>query len=148
LDDGPPIFKQDFSCPALLVRMLSSSLILRVRDFHPVSSAFPNCSTSINHNAYQAPPSSLAATLRISIDFFSFGYLDVSVPRVRFCNLCIQSQMTILSYGRVPPFGYLWINARFQLPIAFRRIPRPSSPLTAKASTVCASLLDHIISVN
>ena len=54
--------------------------------------------------------------------------------------------MTILSYGRVPPFGYLWINARFQLPKAFRRIPRPSSPLTAKASTVCASLLDHITS--
>ena len=54
--------------------------------------------------------------------------------------------MTILPYGRVPPFGYLWINARFQLPKAFRRIPRPSSPLTAKASTVCASLLDHITS--
>ena len=55
--------------------------------------------------------------------------------------------MTVLAYSRVPPFGYLWINARFQLPKAFRRIPRPSSPLTAKASTVCASLLDHIISI-
>ncbi len=31
----------------------------------------------------------------------------------------------------VPPFGYLWLNARFQLTKAFRRIPRPSSPLTA-----------------
>ena len=55
--------------------------------------------------------------------------------------------MTILSYSRVPPFGHLWITARFQLPKAFRRIPRPSSPLTAKASTVCASLLDHITSI-
>lgn len=55
--------------------------------------------------------------------------------------------MTILTYGRVPPFGHLWLNARFQLTRAFRRIPRPSSPLTAKASTVCASLLDHIISI-
>ena len=27
---------------------------------------------------------------------------------------------------------------------AFRRLPRPSSPLTAKASTVCAYSLDHI----
>ena len=56
--------------------------------------------------------------------------------------------MTILTYSRVPPFGHLWIKARFQLPKAFRRIPRPSSPLTAKASTVCASLLDHITSIN
>ena len=55
--------------------------------------------------------------------------------------------MTILTYSRVPPFGHLRLIARFQLIEAFRRIPRPSSPLTAKASTVCASLLDHIISV-
>ena len=39
-------------------------------------------------------------------------------------------------------------HACFQLTRAFRRIPRPSSPLTAKASTVCASLLDHITSIH
>lgn len=55
--------------------------------------------------------------------------------------------MTMTAHGRVPPFGHLWLYARFQLTKAFRRIPRPSSPLTAKASTVCASLLDHIISI-
>ena len=32
----------------------------------------------------------------------------------------------------------------YQLPRAFRRLPRPSSPLTAKASTVHAWSLDHI----
>ena len=32
----------------------------------------------------------------------------------------------------------------YQLPEAFRRYPRPSSPVSAKASTVCPSLLDHI----
>ena len=32
---------------------------------------------------------------RISVDFFSSGYLDVSVPQVRFYNLCIQLQMTV-----------------------------------------------------
>ena len=46
--------------------------------------------------------------------------------------------------GGVPPFGHLRITARCQLPEAFRRLPRPSSPLTAKASTVCAYSLDHI----
>ncbi len=99
MDDGPPIFNQDFSCPSLLVRMLSSSSMLRIRDFHPLRSAFPDCSTHINNKSYQAPPLSLAATQRISLDFFSFGYLDVSVPQVRFCNLFIQSQMT---YSRKP----------------------------------------------
>ena len=48
--------------------------------------------------------------------------------------------------GRVSPFGYLRIKARCQLPEAFRRLPRLSSPLTAKASTNCAYSLDHIIS--
>ena len=32
-----------------------------------------------------------------------------------------------------------------RLPEAFRRLQRPSSPLAAKASTVCAYSLDHII---
>ena len=102
----------------------------------------------MHYKSRQALPRSLAATRRISFDFFSFGYLDVSVPRVRFSYLCIQHEMTILTYSRVPPFGHLRLIARFQLTEAFRRIPRPSSPLTAKASTVCASLLDHITSIN
>ena len=40
-----------------------------------------------NHWAF---PSSLVTTKGISIDFFSFGYLDISVLRVSFFNLCIQ----------------------------------------------------------
>lgn len=47
-----------------------------------------------------------------------------------------------LNTYRVPPFRYLRINARCQLPEAFRRLPRLSSPLTAKASTQCAYFLD------
>ncbi len=45
------------------------------------------------------------------------------------------------SMCRVPPFGHLWINARLQLPIAFRSLPRPSSSLRAKASTIRPYLL-------
>ena len=37
-----------------------------------------------------AGPLSLAATKGISVDFFSSGYLDVSVLRVRFYTLLIQ----------------------------------------------------------
>ena len=46
--------------------------------------------------------------------------------------------------GWVSPFGHRRIKAYCQLPDAFRRLSRPSSPLTAKASTVCAYSLDHI----
>ena len=37
-----------------------------------------------------AVPLSLATTQGISVDFCSYGYLDVSVHRVRFLHLCIQ----------------------------------------------------------
>ena len=48
--------------------------------------------------------------------------------------------------GWVSPFGHDRINVCCRLPGPFRRLPRPSSPLTAKASTVCAYSLDHITS--
>ena len=92
--------------------------------------------------SFWAGPRSLVATSGISFDFFSSGYLDISVPRVRFRNLWIQLRIPPKRW--VSPFGHRRINACCQLPDAFRRLPRPSSPLTAKASTVCALSLDHI----
>ena len=41
--------------------------------------------------------------------------------------------------GWVAPFGHPGIKACSQLPRAFRSVPRPSSPLGAKASTRCPS---------
>ena len=42
--------------------------------------------------------------------------------------------------GWVAPFGDPGITDRSHLPRAFRSVPRPSSPLSAKASTKCPSL--------
>jgi hypothetical protein len=42
--------------------------------------------------------------------------------------------------GWVAPFGCPRINACSRLPMAFRSVPRPSSPPGAKASTECPSL--------
>jgi hypothetical protein len=56
--------------------------------------------------------------------------------------LCIQQGMTI--NGRVSPFRYLRIKAFCQLPVAFRRLTRLSSPVIAKASTTCTYSLDPI----
>jgi hypothetical protein len=45
--------------------------------------------------------------------------------------------------GGVSPFGHPRINDRSHLPAAFRSVPRPSSPLGAKASTERPSLTLH-----
>ena len=65
----------------------------------------------------QALPRSLATTCGISVDFFSSGYLDVSVLRVRLLNLCIQLSMT--PKGRVSPFRYRRIKASLPAPRRF-----------------------------
>ena len=46
---------------------------------------------------------------------------------------------------RVFPFGDLRVNACLQLVVAFRSLPRPSSALSAKASTVCPYSLDLFV---
>src|SRR5688572_27508889 len=50
--------------------------------------------------------------------------------------------MAGVATGRVSPFGHPGITARLQLPQAYRSLPRPSSPLDAKASTVCLIAFD------
>ena len=45
--------------------------------------------------------------------------------------------------GGVSPFGHPRINDRSHLPAAFRSVPRPSSPLGAKASTERPCLAHH-----
>ena len=57
--------------------------VLRVRGYHPLLPGFPTCSAS-SLDGHWPGPRSLAATDGVSVDVLSFGYLDVSVPRVRF----------------------------------------------------------------
>ena len=57
-------------------------------------------------------------------------------------ELCIHSAMTGHYSSRVPPFGYLRINSRSQIPVAFRSLLRPSSLPDAKASAVRPYYLD------
>ena len=69
-------------------------------------------------------------------NFSSSGYLDVSVPLVPPCTLFGSCTSDRGSLCRVSPFGHPGIGARSQLPRAFRSVPRPSSALSAKASSV------------
>ena len=88
--------------------------------------------------SFLAGPISLATTFGVSVDFLSYRYLDVSVPCVRFATLCIHVTIQIALW--VSPFGYSRINAYSQLPVTFRSVLRPSSPLSAKAFTKCPYL--------
>ena len=45
LEDGPPIFRQDITCPVLLVASSVPLLCFRVRGYHPLSPDFPDRST-------------------------------------------------------------------------------------------------------
>ena len=151
MDGGPPCFPPGSSCPVVLWYQLAG-LLLRLRDFYPLRFRFPTVFYWITSNASCWPatpyllrrtvwtlPISLAATLGISVDFLSSGYLDVSVHRVPSVYLCIHYTVTALSYRRVSPFGYLWIYVCLQLPTAFRSLPRPSSALDAKAFSMRSS---------
>ena len=41
MEDGPPIFRQDFSCPALLVVNLVPHVCFRIQGYHPLWPDFP-----------------------------------------------------------------------------------------------------------
>src|SRR5690349_23152875 len=42
LEDGPPIFRQDFTCPALLLAPLVPHARFRLRGYHPLWPDFPD----------------------------------------------------------------------------------------------------------
>ena len=86
LEDGPPIFRQDFTCPVLL-DSLRMAFTYRAITFY----GHPFQSVLLTHAQLNwANPRSLAATCGISVDFFSSGYLDVSVLPVCLTYLWIQ----------------------------------------------------------
>lgn len=95
-----------------------------------------------------ATPRSLAATQGISRLISSPpGTEMVQFPGSRFMKLCIHSMMTGLSSSRVTPFGNPRIKGCLLLPVAFRSLPRPSSPDSSEASSMNSFSLDHILSL-
>ena len=117
----------------------------RVRDYHPLWYIFPNISTILYNSMLQsynpdlaetksvwAISSSLATTTEITIVFSSCAYLDVSVQRV-----CFHLRGCLPYDRRVSPFGYVRIKRYLLLPVPFRSLSRPSSPLRAQAFPVC-----------
>ena len=77
-------------------------------------------------------PASQLIPLPLGTEMFQFP---------RFASL--RRVMTTLTGCRVSPFGHPGINACVPLPLAYRSLPRPSSPLCAQASSTCYRSLDY-----
>jgi hypothetical protein len=114
LEDGPPIFRQDFTCPALLVSSLVPHQGFRVRGYHPLWRHFPEASANTSAKARRLVPfrSPLLRESRlISVppvtEMFQFSGFAPSL-------LFIQSEVTLA--GRVSPFGNLRISAHLPAP--------------------------------
>ena len=135
LEDGPPMFRQGFSCPALLVVRSVPHKSFHVRGYHPLWPAFPSCSVM-----------SCAITnrlLRFRSPLLSESRL-MSFPRAtemfQFTRFATVAYVFSQSYSLRSGFPHSDISGSklvCQLPGAFRRLPRPSSPVIAKASTTC-----------
>ena len=117
LEDGPPIFRQDFTCPALLLASLVPPRSFRVRGCHPLRPPFPERSTkttTITCRLLRVRSPLLAESRLISVppatEMFQFTGFAPSA-------LYIQAAVTLA--GRVSPFGHLRINARLPAPRSF-----------------------------
>jgi hypothetical protein len=117
LEDGPPIFRQDFTCPALLVAVLVPPTSFRVRGCHPLRPHFPERSTRTSAKngrllRFRSPLLSESRLISVppATEMFQFTGFAPSA-------LCIQAAVTLA--GRVSPFGHLRINARLPAPRSF-----------------------------
>ena len=126
----------------------SSSVIdscFRVRGYHPLWPDFPDCSTN-----------TLQLTLTGLVPFRSPLLREsrlISFPPVtemfQFTGFAPHTYLFSVQYllrGGFPHSEIAGSKVVCHLADAYRRLPRPSSPSTAKASTMCAYSLDHITS--
>ena len=124
-----------------------SSLVIdlsfRVRGYHPLWPHFPECST----NPRRLTPTGLfpfrSPLLRES-RLISFPPVTEMFQFTGFAPHAYLFSMRYLLRGGFPHSDIAGSKLVCQLADAYRRLLRPSSPSTAKASAICAYSLDHI----
>ena len=99
LESGLPMFRQDFTCPALLKDNACST----PTGLSPIFVELSNSFGFIQH-CHWPGPRSLATTCGVSVDVLSCRYLDVSVPCVRFLSLCIQNKIPFNNAWKPKPY--------------------------------------------
>ncbi len=135
LEDGPPIFRQDFTCPALLYSRLVPQSAFLIRGYHPLWPDFPFRS--------DIQTAKTRGLLRFRSPLLSESRL-MSFPRAtemfQFTRFATMTYVFSQSYSLRSGFPHSEISGSkliCQLPEAYRRLSRPSSPVIAKASTTC-----------
>ena len=111
------------------------SRYLRIRGYHPLWPDFPD------RSAY---PQLTTGLLRVRSPLLAESLLMSFPPGTemfQFPGFASTTYVFSCRYPRgwVAPFGHPRIKACSRLPVAFRSVPRPSSPPGAKASTECPS---------
>jgi hypothetical protein len=134
-----PLLHTGLACPVLL-RVPASSFCLRLRDFHPLRSAFPapfrSASLAFCWPFYPACLSTRFGLLRFRSPLLAESFLFLRVLRCFTSPGSLPSRDVQLFTVRVSPFGHRRLSACTRLPGAFRSVPRPSSALDAQASPV------------
>ena len=135
LEDGPPIFRQDFTCPALLVARLVPHPTFIIRGYHPLWPAFPNRSDM--QEAKTCRLFRFRSPLLSESRLMSFPRATEMFQFTRFASHDYVFIMRYLLRGGFPHSEISGSKLICQLPEAYRRLSRPSSPVIAKASTTC-----------
>ena len=130
LEDGPPIFSQNITCSDLLNMW---SMPFRVRGYHPLWRHFPEPSTT----TYTIGWSPFARRYSGSLVWFPFLRVLRCFSSPGSPPAPMYSVQDTLA-GGFPHSEIHGSKLVYQLPMAYRRLLRLSSPSIAKASTVCA----------
>ena len=106
---------------------------LHIRGYHPLWPDFPDrfAYPHLTTGLFRVRSPLLAESLLMSV--------PPGTEMFQFPGFASHTYVFSVRYpcGWVAPFGYPRINACSRLPVAFRSVPRPSSPPGAKASTEC-----------
>ncbi len=136
LEDGPPIFRQDFSCPALLFSNLVPHVCFRIQGYHLLWPDFPF--RFANSRAITRRLFRFRSPLLSESRLMSFPRATEMFQFTRFASHTYVFSMRYLLRGGFPHSEISGSKLICQLPEAYRRLSRLSSPVIAKASTTCS----------
>jgi hypothetical protein len=152
LEGGPPRFTPDPTCRALLRKSTTERTWSSRTGLSPSLAPHSRGLRLTSHSASVAPTTPIPRGDRFRLGPFRSPLLRasqlISLPRgtemFQFPRFASRLRgMTALARRRVSPFGHPGIIACVPLPLAYRSLPRPSSPSCAQAFPTCFHSLDY-----
>jgi len=140
-EDGPPMFRQDFTC--LVLTLCRSRLVLSYTGLSPSLARLSRLFTS-THPITTTGLFPVRSPLLGESRLISFPPVTEMFQFTGFAPYTYEFSARYLLRGGFPHSEIAGSKLVCQLADTYRRLPRPSSPSTAKASAICAYSLDHI----